>query len=113
MAETRSLLLVTSGPVSGALSAVQLATGMKALGEDVDVCLLQDGVLSTLEASGTPAGMAMARALATGVGVYYLEDDLAARGFGREDARPGSRPLGYGELVELLLDGARKTLGAF
>lgn len=113
MPETKRLVLVLSGPAAGALSAVETAQRMREQGHGVDLCLLQDGVLCALQGNETSAGGAVGRALGAGVGVFYMEDDLAARGFDREDARPEARALSYENLVDLMLDGERTTLGAF
>ena len=110
---TKKLILVTSGQAGGAATALDLATEMRRQGQEADVCLLQDGVLCALQDNETPAGTALGRALEAEVGVYYLEDDLMARGFGRDDVRAEARPVGYGDLVELMLADERVPLGAF
>ncbi|MHB1131552.1 MAG: DsrH/TusB family sulfur metabolism protein [Chloroflexota bacterium] len=112
MAKSR-LVLVRSAPSCEAKSAFDAAAGLKRLGEEVDLCLLQDGVLCAL-ADNEAAICALADgAVRSGIGLYFLEEDLIARGFGREDARPEARALSYQDLVELMLDGQRTTLGAF
>ncbi|MCL5024903.1 MAG: DsrE family protein [Chloroflexi bacterium] len=72
----------------------------------------QDAVLYLLRGGATLASESVGRALETGVSVYYLEDDLAARGFGRDDIRAGCRPLSYGDLVDLMLEDGQVPLGA-
>lgn len=112
MAEHR-LILVRSAPSCEAKSAFDIAAGLKRLGGEVDLCLLQDGVLCALAANEAAVCALADGAVRSGIGLLYLEEDLVARGFGRGDARPEARPLSYGGLVDLMLDGERITLGAF
>lgn len=111
--ERKKLVLITSGPGRGLTCALELAAKMKAQGQEVDVCLLEDAVLCARRGDETHAGRAVGEALRAGIGLLYLEEDLVARGFGREDVRVEGRPLGYGDLVELMLEDERVTLGAF
>ncbi len=109
----KKLVVIASGPDHGAVGALQLVTALKGQGQEVDVCLVEDAVLCARRADETPAGAALAGAVQVGVGLHYLADDLLARGFGLEDARAEVRPLGYGDLVELMLEDERSVLGAF
>lgn len=113
MTVTGKLVVITSAPSCKAEVALEMAIQMKEMGQEVGLCLLQDAVLYLLRGNATPASESVGRALEAGIDVYYLEDDLAARGFGRDDTRAGCRPLGYGDLVDLMLDDGRVPLGAF
>ncbi len=110
---TKKLVLVTSGPANGATKALEMATAMRRQGREVAVCLLQDGVLCVLHGNQTPAGAAAEQTVRAGVGVYYLEDDLIARGFTRGDVWAEAKPLGYWDLVDTLVSGEQTVLGAF
>jgi sulfur relay protein TusB/DsrH len=110
---TRKLVVIASGPSHGAVGALELATAMKGRGQEVDVCLVEDAVLCARHGDDTPVGVAVAGMLRAGVALHYLEDDFLARGFGREDVRAEAEPLGYGALVELMLEAERAVLGAF
>lgn len=109
---TKKLVVVTSGPANGATEALQMATAMHKQGQEVEVCLLQDGVLCMLKGNQTPAGAVAEQALRAGLGMYYLEDDLIARGFSRGDVRGEAKPIGYGDLVDTLVSGEQTVLGA-
>ncbi len=106
------LLVLRSGP-GGAAVGLRTAAEMAVQGERVSLCLIQDGVLCALKGNQAGAAGLLAQALEAGVGLRYLEDDLAARGFGSDDLLVGASPLGYGELVELMLADDRQVLGAF
>lgn len=108
----KKLVVLRSGPAAatvGLRSAVEMARQ----GEKVSICLIQDGVLCALEGNSTSATPLLAKAMDAGVELRYLEDDLAARGFGADDVRLGATPLGYDELVELMLADGQLVLGAF
>ena len=106
------LVVVRSGP-GGAAVGLRTAAEMAAQGERVTLCLIQDGVLCALKGNQSAAAALLAEALEAGVGLRYLEDDLAARGFGADDLLVGASPLGYGELAELMLADDRQVMGAF
>ncbi len=111
-APTKKLVVLRSGPGAAAVG-LSSAAEMARLGERVSLCLLQDGVLCALRGNQGPSGELLAQATEAGVELRYLEDDLAARGFGGADVRAEARPLGYGELVELMLADDQQLLGAF
>lgn len=106
------LIVVRSGP-GGAAAGLRTAAEMATQGERVILCLIQDGVLCALKGGHTTAAGLLAQAVEAGVGLRYLEDDLAARGFGPDELLAGASPLGYGELAELMLADDRQLLGAF
>ena len=106
------LVVLRSGP-GGAAVGLRTAAEMAAQGERVTLCLIQDGVLCALKGSQTGAAALLTQALEAGVGLRYLEDDLAARGFGADDLLVGASPLGYGEFAELMLGTERQVMGAF
>lgn len=53
--------------------------------------------------AGSPPDLAgdVARLLASGVEVFYVEDDLDLRGLAANDLLPGLKPVGCGDLPEL------------
>lgn len=109
---TKKLVVLRSGP-GAAAPALRSAAEMARQGEQVSLCLIQDGVLCALEANQTPSGALLIQVVEAGVELRYLEEDLAARGFGREEVHPGARPTSYGELAELMLANGSQVLGAF
>ena len=106
------LIVVRSGP-GGAAAGLRTAAEMATQGERVILCLIQDGVLCALKGNQGPSETWLAEAVEAGVELRYLEEDLAARGFGRGDVRAEATPLGYGELAELMLADGQRVLGAF
>ena len=106
------LVVLRSGPGAAAVG-LRTAAEMARQGERVTLCLIQDGVLCALKGNQSAAAAFLARALEAGVGLRYLEDDLAARGFGSDDLLVGASTLGYGELAELMLADDRQVMGAF
>jgi sulfur relay protein TusB/DsrH len=109
---TRMLLVLRSGPWSAAVG-LRTAGEMARQGEVVSLCLIQDGVLCALKRGQSGSRDLLDQALGYGVQLHYLVEDLAARGFGRDDLLPGASPLGYGGLVELMTEDGRQLLGAF
>ena len=110
--ETKKLVVLRSGPAAATMG-LRSAAEMARQGDKVSLCLIQDGVLCALKGNQTAAAGLLAEALEAGVGLRYLDDDLAARGFGSDDLIAGASPVGYGELAELMLAGDRQVLGAF
>ena len=106
------LVVLRSGP-TGAAAGLRSAAEMARQGERVTLCLIQDGVLCSLKGNESPSGALLDQAVEAGVELRYLEDDLAARGFGVDDLLVGASPLGYGELAELMLADGQQVLGAF
>ena len=111
--ERKAKLLVLRSAPDASLVGLRSAGEMARQGERVSLCLIQDGVLCALKGNQTPAAGLLGAALEAGVELHYLEEDLAARGFGGGDVRAEARALGYGELVELMLAEGRQVLGAF
>ncbi len=109
---TKKLVVLRSGPVAATVG-LRSAAEMARQGEEVSLCLIQDGVLCALKGNESSSGALVAQAVEAGVELRYLEADLSARGFGGDDVRVGAVPLGYGELVELMLADGQKVLGAF
>ena len=106
------LVVVRSGP-GGAAVGLRTAAELARQGDRVTLCLIQDGVLCALKGNQSPSGDLLAQALGAGAQLRCLEEDLAARGFSGDDLLPGARPLGYGELAELMLGDGQHVLGAF
>jgi sulfur relay protein TusB/DsrH len=109
---TKKLVVLRSGPGTAAVG-LRSAAEMARQGERVSLCLIQDGVLCALKGNQGPSETWLAEAVEAGVELRYLEEDLAARGFGRGDVRAEATPLGYGELAELMLADGQRVLGAF
>ncbi len=108
----KKLVVLRSGPGAAAVG-LRSAAEMARQGEKVSLCLIQDGVLCALKGNESPSGDLVTQVVEAGVELRYLEDDLVARGFGGADLRVEARPLGYGELVDLMLADGQQLLGAF
>lgn len=110
----QTLLLITSPPGSPeARRAIELAKALRAQNRAVQVALLQDAVLATLDRSATPAAALVRDILAQEVPVYVAEHDLALRGFSPENLTTGVHVADDRRLVDLILDDATRPLGCF
>jgi len=108
------LLLVTSSPSSPeSARAFHLALLMRSQGNQVSVFLGQNGVLAAICGDLHTAGTSVAQALAAGIHVYALNEDLVLRGWGPGDVIPGVQVSGYDELAELALEESATVSGAF
>lgn len=102
----RIAVLVASSPASpSATRAFQLVRDLTAAGHAVTLCLLEDGVYGAR--SGSPAPLEQC------AGVLAVADDLALRGLAAEALHPSCRPGSYAEVVDLLMTGSDRSLGAF
>lgn len=108
------VVLVKSGPESAAASeALGLVAALLAERRAVSIFLVQDAVLCALAGGNTEGHRLLREAASSGAPVHCLDEDLAMRGFSREDLILEAQPAGYGELVDLLADGAGRTIGAY
>ena len=102
------LVLLKNAPAHPDLSnGLRYVQQLRAAGHPVDLFLLQDAVLAGVVKSGE-----LANALALGIGCYALEEDLRLRGYAVSDLAAGVHESSYGELVELMMDGHDRVLGA-
>lgn len=104
------LFLIRSGPSSPqARTALETIEHLSRAGHPVSAFLLQDGVLAGLD---SPAANA-ARALASRATYRVLAEDLALRGFCEHDLAHGVMVAGHADLVEAMMEGHDRVLGAF
>lgn len=108
------LILLRSGPgTPEAAGALVLATCLQARGRRVTIVLVQDAVLAGVRTSHLESAKLLRGLLDGRATCYYLDEDLAMRGYGPTDALPGCRAVGYSELVDLLLAEGTSATGAF
>lgn len=103
----RIAILVASSPSSAsARRAFSLAENLAEQGHRVTLGLLEDAVLaSTGEELGLPV-----RACES---IMVLTDDLYLRGFGHDSLVPACHACTYGDVVDLMMERADRTLGVF
>lgn len=107
------LMLISSAPGSGrATGALQLARLLKQEGYGVTVFLLQDAVLSALSAQDTQTGNLVEKAMGEGIGFFCLDEDLSMRGYSVDELLPQVHPADYPSLVDLMMDGHDRVIGA-
>jgi len=107
-------MLISSAPGSGhAAGALQLARLLKQEGYGVTVFLLQDAVLGALSGQDTQTGNLVEKALAEGIRFFCLDEDLVMRGFSTDELLPQVHPADYSSLVDLMMDGHDRVIGAF
>lgn len=100
----RIAILVASAPgTASAQRAFELVRSLAAQGDQVNLCLLEDGVYA---AAGDAPFAACANVMA-------LTPDLGLRGLAGSDLNAACRPCSYGEIIELMMTGSDRTLGAF
>ncbi len=104
----KSIILIGSSPASGkAATNFNLVPRLVDAGQEVQVCLLQDGVLAGLDGGWASA----ARAQAPGARLCALDEDLALRGFGPKDLAPSVEGLSYAELAEAIMGDGVQVIG--
>lgn len=104
------LFLIRSGPRSPQVNTTYNSIKhLSQAGHPVSVFLLQDGVLTGLDSPWANA----ARAMASHATFRVLAEDLALRGFCEHDLGQGVKAAGYAELVEAMMEGHDRVLGAF
>lgn len=110
---TRYVLVLRSGPsASGAEQALDLGQVWLHRGDDVEVALIQDAVLTAI--GGTlPVHQQLGSLLHAGGRCVYLEEDLTRRGFEPSDVLVGCEAIDYGGLVDLMLSAECRVVGAF
>jgi sulfur relay protein TusB/DsrH len=104
------LFLIRSGPRSPQVNTVfntikHLSQG----GHAVSVFLLQDGVLAAIDSPWANA----TRAMAFRATFRVLAEDLTLRGLCEKNLSPGVTAASYAELVEAMMEGHDRVLGAF
>jgi sulfur relay protein TusB/DsrH len=104
----KSIILIGSSPASGkATTNFNLVRRLVDAGQEVRVCLLQDGVLAGLDGGWASA----AQAQAPGAKFCALDEDLALRGFGAEDLAASVEGLSYAELAEAIMGDGTHVIG--
>ncbi|HYG56496.1 MAG TPA: DsrH/TusB family sulfur metabolism protein [Symbiobacteriaceae bacterium] len=103
----RIAVLIASSPTSpSAGRAFQLIRDLSAEGHSVTLCLLEDGVYAAgARASAYPLDRCAA--------VLVLEGDLDLRGVRRDALHESCRPCSYAGMVDVMMEQADRTLGAF
>jgi sulfur transfer complex TusBCD TusB component (DsrH family) len=108
------VVVLRSGPgTSEAEGALGLAEALVEQGGTLVVALLQDAVLIALKDSELASQRQLRALLDTGARCVYLADDLAMRGVGSDQTLLGCSPVGYEELVDVLLADGARVAGAF
>lgn len=103
----RIAVLIASGPTSpSAGRAFQLIRDLSEQGHSVTLCLLEDGVYAA-RARGSAYPLDRCAA------VYALEADLDLRGIRQGALHESCRLCNYDDVVDLLMEQADRTLGAF
>lgn len=103
----RIAILVSSSPTSAqGRRAFRLAAAMADRGHRVALGLLEDATLA-----GGHAGLGLP--IQACDAVLVLSDDLRLRGYEAGDLIPGCTGCTYGELVDLIMEGADQVLGVF
>ncbi len=108
------LILISSSPESShALEALKLARNMKQRGREVAVYLLHDAIYHALPKGSQQVGAYDGPGKEKEITWYCLEEDLAMRGYQREEIVPRVRLSSYDELVEMMTERYDKTIGVF
>ena len=108
------LILISSSPESShALEALKLAYNMKHRGHEVAVYLLQDAIYHAISNGLQQGGSYDGHDEEEKISWYCLEEDLAMRGYQREEIIPRVRLSNYDELVEMMTERYGKTIGVF
>lgn len=101
-----TLILIGSSARTGATQdAMALAGHLRAQGQDLGICLLQDAAPMACREIGPrqPVGAAL----------YVLGEDLGLRGLRESDVTPGAKVVDHAELVDLMLSRYERVLGIF
>lgn len=107
------LALVASPPQDpNTWRAFDLARQLRNCHHQVTLCLIQDAVLCALNSSSLVTSAQLDTLSSEGMTIYYLEPDLALRGFSSQEVKKGLRPTDYGRLVDLISE-HDQTMGAF
>ncbi len=103
------LCLISSPPESVQVTrGLALAREWVKKGNDVQICLLQDGIYTAIDGSAILDEEALPDAK-----WYVLADDLQLRGFSSQDLRQGFRTLDYPTLMKMMMEETDQVLGAF
>ncbi|MFQ6077085.1 MAG: sulfurtransferase complex subunit TusB [Candidatus Bathyarchaeia archaeon] len=111
----RSILVIISSSqnTQNAARALKLASTLNEQGNKVSVFLLQDGTYCAHSKQSQEAKAAIDKALAEGIDIYVMEEDVIARGFRGEDLIPKIRASDYPELVDLMMERHDLVMGTF
>jgi sulfur relay (sulfurtransferase) DsrF/TusC family protein len=107
----KHLVLFASPPDSR-----RFARGLRIVGSlstqetPISVAMLQDSVLMATRADSGPAWSAVSSKVS---GAYALEEHLVKRGFGQKDLASPFEAIGYGELLDLVMEEGTSVTGAF
>lgn len=108
------LMLILSSPNShNALRSLKLARDLNGQGNQVSICLLQDGALLALGTGDEWVKDLLVQLLSKKVELYVIWDDLRLRGFKKKELVPEVQLVDYDQLVDLLMDRYESVLGAF
>lgn len=108
-----TLLVLTSAPDEPrATSCLRLVRTLRQAGEDVEVLLMQDGVLL---ATQRPAGGRdpLDEVIREGVRFLVLEDDLRLRGFGKDDLVTPAHLVSYRMAIRRMAEEGNRARGCF
>jgi sulfur relay protein TusB/DsrH len=104
------LFLIRSGPRSPQVNTTfNTIKHLSQAKHSVSVFLLQDGVLVGLASPWANA----VRAMASRATFWVLAEDLALRGLCEHDLAQGVKVANYADLVDAMLEGHDRVLGAF
>ncbi len=103
------LMLISSSPdTHEAKQALELAHSLLEAGNELGIFYLQDGVYHAMNPSGSRQILSDGK-----VAHYCLREDLEMRGFKAEDVAHPVTLSDYDDLVDLMMERAGQTLGAF
>lgn len=88
---------------------IRIAMSMRKKNEDVGIVLIQDAVLTGIQGSANRFGNQLADAMRTGVRIYLLEPDAAARGLIPERVLPGIEFVDYSRWVDITVEEYEKV----
>lgn len=91
---------------------LELARGLIKEGQQVSICLLQDGIYFAVSRVWADRGH-LREIVLNGVTYYVLQDDLIMRGFRQEEVEPRFKVINYPELVDLMMEDHQQVMGAF
>src|SRR3972149_6778297 len=97
--ETPLLVLTAAPDEPRTVSCLRVARTLREAGKDIEVLLLQDGVLLPTQRSAY-GGSAFDEVIRDGVRFLVLEDDLRLRGFGKDGLGESARLVTYREAVQ-------------
>lgn len=99
------IVIGSSAGTGGAQDAMTLAGHLRAQGQELGICLLQDAVLMACRqiGPGRPEEAAL----------FVLGEDLRLRGLREADATRAAKVVDHAELVDLILTRYERVIGIF